>query len=305
MSSDNPILQRYRDDGFYVARGLLPVSDVVRVRDSILKSFADQLGRSDPPETYSDALLFELMQALFQSDLNKYKKLVAALWRKLDVYQLMHHPKIVAFLQEQFGWNDIFVPGGQIVLIMSHELRIQDGYFGVSAHQDFPSVQGSLDGLVVWLPLMKIDAGNFPLEVIPKSHLKGLLPTVADEKAMWQLESGSYRDEDFVKLCAEPGDEIHGAARRVADHEPDRPRRIGLRRRRRSPSRDSDQHCQNDAHQAQHLANSLASFFRIHARFPIDYRGIRGTPLSQPGHPPVQRPKLDTIRLVARRRAIA
>ena len=206
MSSENPMLQRYRDDGFYVARGLLPVSDVVRVRDSILKSFADQLGRSDPPETYSDALLFELMQALFQGDLNKYKKLVAALWRKLDVYQLMHHPKIVAFLQEQFGWNDIFVPGGQIVLIMSHELRIQDGYFGVSAHQDFPSVQGSLDGLVVWLPLMKIDAGNFPLEVIPKSHLKGLLPTVADGKAMWQLESGSYRDEDFVKLCAEPGD---------------------------------------------------------------------------------------------------
>lgn len=206
MSTSTSVLRQYKTDGYYVAQGLLPVDDVVRVRNSIIKSFSDQLGKHYALEEYSDALLFELMQTLFQSDLPKYKKVVSALWRKLDVYQLMHHPKIVAFLREQFAWTDIYVPGGQIVLIMSHELRIQDGYFGVSAHQDFPSVQGSLDGVVVWLPLMKIDATNFPLEVIPRSHLQGLLPTVAIEKAMWQLEAGSYRDEDFIKLCAEPGD---------------------------------------------------------------------------------------------------
>lgn len=51
MSSVNPILQQYRDDGFYVARGLLALDDVLRVRDTIIKSFADQLARSCPPET--------------------------------------------------------------------------------------------------------------------------------------------------------------------------------------------------------------------------------------------------------------
>ncbi|MBC3880286.1 phytanoyl-CoA dioxygenase family protein [Undibacterium sp. LX40W] len=208
MKKRGAVVKQYCRDGYYVANGLLPKADVLRVRDSLIKNFVEQLKLSHSSEDFSDGLLFELMQRLFHKNLSQYKKTVSALWRKLDVYQLMHHEKIIQFLRDQFVWSDIFVPGGQIVLIMSHELRIQDGYFGISAHQDFPSVQGSLDGVVVWLPLVKVDSSNFPLEVIPGSHMQGLIPTISDEKAQWQLDPKHYREDQFVKLEAEPGDVV-------------------------------------------------------------------------------------------------
>jgi len=206
MNQDSAVIRQYCRDGYYVAKGLLPTLDVLRVRDSLIKSFIDQLKLNYLPNEYTDALLFELMQRLFHADLPRYKKTVSAFWRKLDIYGLMHHQNIIQYLRDEFAWNDIYVPGGQIVLIMSHELRIQDGYFGISAHQDFPSVQGSLDGVVVWLPLVKVDTDNFPLEVIPGSHLQGLMPTIPDEKAQWQLDPNYYQEDQFVKVAAEPGD---------------------------------------------------------------------------------------------------
>jgi hypothetical protein len=48
---------------------------------------------------------------------------------------------------------------------MAHQLKIPGGNFGLVPHQDFPSVQGSLHGALVWLPLVKVDRDNFPLEV--------------------------------------------------------------------------------------------------------------------------------------------
>ncbi len=199
-------LDYYRSNGFIVARGLLDVQSVEAVRRSIAKTFLDQLEKLGVAAEGED--MFSAMRALHQRDIERYKKIAAALWRKIDVYQMMHEPRIIEFLRDKFGWRDIFVPGGQVVHIMAHELKIPGGYFGLVPHQDFPSVQGSLDGMVVWLPLVDVDRNNFPLEVIPGSHLRGLLPMVLNGKIEWELRPDQYREEEYIPAEVGVGDVI-------------------------------------------------------------------------------------------------
>ena len=196
----------FKSNGFFVAKGLLDKQSVGVVRRSITKTFFDQLAGISTVVEEDD--IFSAMHTLYQHDIDRYKKAAGAIWRKLDVYQLMHDPKIIGFLRNKFGWQDIFVAGGQVAHIMAHELKIPGGYFGLVPHQDFPSVQGSLDGVIVWLPLAKVDRDNFPLEVIPGSHKRGLLPMVDNGNTSWEIRPDQYQEEDFIPVTVDVGDVI-------------------------------------------------------------------------------------------------
>lgn len=199
-------LANYQRDGFYIAKSLLNREAVIGLSESLAKTFRDQLHFL---KIDSEGLsLFELMRLLHQNDILRYRKVVGAIWRKLDVYELMHDSKITGFLKTQFGWQDLFVPGGQVVHVMADELKIPDGYFGLVPHQDFPSVQGSLDGVVVWVPLVNVDKNNYPLEVIPASHMQGILPIIKHENSTWEVKTSQFVEADYVPVEVEVGDVV-------------------------------------------------------------------------------------------------
>lgn len=201
-----PELSQYKSSGFYVAKALLDESSIDSVRRSLLKTLSDQLARlSIAPR---DASFLGALSALHSSDIERYKKVLGALWRKHDVYKLMHDDRITGFLGDKFGFKDLFVPGGQVVHVMAHELKIPNGYFGLIPHQDFPSVQGSLDGVVVWLPLVDVDRDNFPLELIPGSHRRGMLPMIDHGESTREVRPDLYNEGDFVPAEVEVGDVI-------------------------------------------------------------------------------------------------
>ena len=199
-------LKKYNTAGFYVAKGLLKKSDINSVNASLLRSVAAQLSLLGAPTCAID--LFSSLRELHARDIERYKKVVAALWRKSDVFDLMHSPAIRGFLREKFNWKETFLPGGQVILIMAEELKIPNGYFGLIPHQDFPSVQGSLDGVVVWLPLTDVDKGNYPLEVIPGSHQKGLLSMIDHGTSTSEVDPAAYDERKFIPVEVETGDVV-------------------------------------------------------------------------------------------------
>lgn len=202
----NSELNDYKANGFLIAKGLLDKESIEKVCSSIAKTFLNQFPES---RQCSENDMFSAMQALYSYDIERYKKTAGGLWRKFDVYELMHDQRIIGLLNNVFGWKDLFIPGGQVVHIMAHELKIPDGYFGLVPHQDFPSVQGSLDGVVVWLPLVDVDMNNFPLQVIPGSHKRGLLPTMQNlGNTTYEISPEQYQDEDFISVEVNAGDVI-------------------------------------------------------------------------------------------------
>lgn len=201
----NDIMKSYDENGFYIAKDLIDKSFVNEVVLSIKKHFDNQLRllKSDISDDIYDSL-----KLLHKKDIERYKKTAGSLWRKLSLYNLLHHKNIQDFVKQNFGWNDIVIPGGQVVHIQADSLKIPNGYFGLVVHQDFPSVQGSLDGFVVWIPLVDIDENRYPLEVIPGSHKKGILPFVENSSSSWEIKPDCYNEADFVPAVCEVGDVI-------------------------------------------------------------------------------------------------
>lgn len=197
---------QYKSDGFIVAKNIVDKQKIQLMLHSLLKTVQDQLSALSIRIPQSD--LLSSLKALHSADIERYKRVVGALWRKELAYRLLHDKCITGFLREKFGWNDLFVPGGQVIHIMAHELKIPNGYFGLVPHQDFPSVQGSLNGAVVWLPLVDVDRANFPLEIIPGSHLRGLLPMINHGESTWEVRPDHYNDNEFVPVEVEAGDVI-------------------------------------------------------------------------------------------------
>ena len=201
----NDVMKSYDENGFYVAKSLLPKEIINETISSIKKHFDNQLRflNQDMP---NDA--YESMKLLHKVDIERYKKTVGALWRKMSLYNFLHHENIQSFVKENFRWSDIVIPGGQVVHIQADSLKIPNGYFGLVTHQDFPSVQGSLDGFVVWIPLVDIDSNRYPLEVIPGSHKKGILPSFENTNSAWEVKPQCYNEADFVPVICEVGDVI-------------------------------------------------------------------------------------------------
>ena len=60
-------------------------------------------------------------------------------------------------------------------IIVSEELFIENGYNIRPPHQEWPVMQGSHNGVVIWFPLHQLEPQHSSLEVFPKSHLRGVL----------------------------------------------------------------------------------------------------------------------------------
>lgn len=68
-------------------------------------------------------------------------------------------------------------------------------------------MQGSLDSVVLWLPTCPVSVNSHPLEVVPRSHLLGLLNTA--EHIMTQMvDDPRISDDMYVPIPVGPGDVI-------------------------------------------------------------------------------------------------
>ncbi|MFY4861056.1 hypothetical protein ACOTVM_10945 [Aliarcobacter butzleri] len=106
----NEIIKSYVENGFYVAKSLVSKEVIDETIVSIKKHFDNQLkllNQEIPNDVYDS------MKLLHKVDIERYKKTAGSLWRKMRLYNLLHHENIQNFVKENFGWNDIVIPGGK------------------------------------------------------------------------------------------------------------------------------------------------------------------------------------------------
>jgi ectoine hydroxylase-related dioxygenase (phytanoyl-CoA dioxygenase family) len=63
------------------------------------------------------------------------------------------------------------------VLFFNHpQLAKEEVYYKTPKHQDWPSMEASLNSLVVWVPLVDVNEENGSIIIYPGSHKQGVLP---------------------------------------------------------------------------------------------------------------------------------
>jgi ectoine hydroxylase-related dioxygenase (phytanoyl-CoA dioxygenase family) len=199
------LAQDYKGNGFCVAKGLLSTDITTKALDDVHKLVCRQLGRFQAPDSFGEGLYID-MQRLLAESTDAYL-CAARLGAKLaSVNACLTHENVVAVVQ-LLGVEIPTISSEPVFHISSDKLQIPGGYFGFDAHQDWPSIQGSLDCVVAWLPLVEVTLDNYPLQVLPESHRLGLLKGEVT-KNLLAVDKTLYDESKFTSVVASPGDVV-------------------------------------------------------------------------------------------------
>ena len=186
----------YRQNGFLILRKFFDIEKINKVKASLLACAR----RS----TNSSGGLFNQLKVL-KNNPNCYVNLLKSFAKSDEVQRLFFCEETIAAVNSL----GVSVPSfctHPVTNIVSEDLRIRD-FDGSPYHQDWPSIQGSLNAVAIWIPLTNIQ-NNYPLEILPKSHQRGVFPAKDLGRGFPEI---ILSQEDRKKLIApvlEPGDII-------------------------------------------------------------------------------------------------
>jgi hypothetical protein len=169
-------LETYRREGYLHLPAVLNVDEIRAIHREARQVFCQQLIARGilqaAPE--SDEQIDEAMAELFQRDLPVFMNCGKQAQHLISLHRLALDERLVD-LVKQVGieWPNICTR--PVLYFNSPRLAKSEVYWRVFPHQDWRSMQGSLDSVVIWLPLIDLPPELGPLEVLPGSHLDGLV----------------------------------------------------------------------------------------------------------------------------------
>lgn len=166
----------YHENGYAISRGFFEKSEIDEVRKEAREIFARQMMRHGIVESTDVAGEdFERgMFELFETDIQTFANCGKQAQHLISLHRLSLDERIVTRLEE-LGLDFPNISTRPVMMFNHERLAKKEVYWKLSAHQDWRSMQGSLDSMVVWVPLVNVDESLGALEVIPGSHKWGLL----------------------------------------------------------------------------------------------------------------------------------
>ncbi len=204
--SSEILRRQYAKDGFCHIPNFFPLAEIQQIYDDEMELFAYQMRRYGLPEADwrdPDGLQRNLV-ALFNTDMQAY--LGAARQSQLlpSIHNMTTSPRVVELLHS-LGMETPVVSTKPVCHYTTEALKIPGGYNRTPPHQDWRSMQGSLDGVVLWIPLIDIDELSYPVEIIPGSHNLGLTKTVPHVSTP-MVKDERVNDDDFIAAYPKRGD---------------------------------------------------------------------------------------------------
>lgn len=184
----------YKENGYCVIRKFAKVE---KIADQIYDLFSDYTGETSANRD-------EILMNLFSKDLDSFVGCAHACQSLLSVGNIATDDKMIATLIYHLGLKNPVVNTRPCISFSSKNTAKKEYYWKTPPHQDWPSTQGSLNGLTCWIPLVDVTTELGPLEVAPKTHLLGPLPW--DEVGVPSLLNGD--NFNFIPVPMEAGDAI-------------------------------------------------------------------------------------------------
>ena len=199
----------YRQQGFLHLHGLFDRHEIELLRRDAVRVFQYQLAaegaavQSAVPQLGPSER--EMEQALFQffrKDVARFANCGKQIQHLVSLHRLSLDARILEMLQ-RLGVTFPNISTRPVLYFNSRHLATKEVYWRVFAHQDWRSMQGSLNSVVVWIPLHDIDRSLGALEIVPESHRLGLL---ANEVVERFGKVDRFADGDFQPVEVEQGD---------------------------------------------------------------------------------------------------
>lgn len=200
------LAEDYRRDGYVVARGIVPKEASLNVRYDMHRLVTQQLKQHGLNVNGGKAVedFHDDLKTLFNYDIKLYLATLTLCAKLTSLWTLYTHPNVQAFVKE-LGLEFPAFQTSPVMHLMSKSLKVPGGYQGFGAHQDWPTLQGSLDTVTLWIPFVPVDKDCFTLDIIPGTHNKGLLSYTRTDH-IFKVDDEHFNEADFIPMEAEEGD---------------------------------------------------------------------------------------------------
>ncbi len=206
MLSPNTVSD-YRERGYCVLKAVIEPIVIAEIKSEIQSIFTPLLQRHQITDgSVVDRDFDSALGELFRRDMNGFLAAAKATQLSPKLHNLGSSESMIR-LVKKFGLSQPIIAVRPVVHILSDELQVPQGYHRTPAHQDWRSVQGSVDAIVVWLPLVEVNAAFGPLEIWPGSHRLGLFETRPDPFGNVVVEA-ELEEDKLVPVSVDPGDAI-------------------------------------------------------------------------------------------------
>jgi ectoine hydroxylase-related dioxygenase (phytanoyl-CoA dioxygenase family) len=190
----------FKKNGVIVIRGLIDPQDIIAC-NATLKYGMDKISGQDTIG------LIESLTLAFQKSSEQYRAYLRTFAKSVKVQSLFLNKKILGVI-EDLGVVEPSTPTTPVTHIVSEKLS-EAGIEKVAttSHQDWPSIQGSIDSLIVWIPLTNVNENSYPVQIIPGSHAEGLRECTAKSNVS-QITLSNDEEMRYIDVVCNPGDVI-------------------------------------------------------------------------------------------------
>lgn len=193
------IATNYFSNGFVVIKDIFSEEDIRDCEDQLIQICAAITGQKN--DNLENSLC-----ALFKKSTNSYLETLRLFSKSASVQSLFLKKQMMNVL----ALLSVKLPT-QSTQPVSHssssKLLIEGDFVGIKAHQDWPSIQGSMDSVVVWIPFTKIDSKSYPIQILPGSHLQGLRQSTITKNAS-EIQLSDFEEKCLVDVICDPGDAV-------------------------------------------------------------------------------------------------
>ena len=201
------MIKDYNRDGYLHLKGYFDPKEIDAIRNEAKAVFGIALRKNgidyDPAsdESFTHGL-FKLFEVAYDDFLGAAK----AAQHIVSMHRIACSEK-VSSLVASLGLRQPVFCVKPIIYFNSRRLAKIEGHYKTPAHQDWRSMQGSLNSLVVWIPLVDIDVALGAVEFLPGSHKLGLLESESDE---WfrHVDDTKINPKQFVPAEVKKGDAV-------------------------------------------------------------------------------------------------
>lgn len=197
-------MKSFNENGFYLLENCFTQDELNEVLSSVHQLFIQQmhLVNFQYQQTENGFLKASSLFKFYSEYQENYIASLRAAQRLISVYKIAIHQKLISTLSK-LGLKN---PNFNVRPILTMKSKYTSKSFAnwkIPPHQDYRSMQGSLNSIVVWIPIIDVASENGAVEVIVGSHKNGLLPTVEDE---WyrHIEEKDLKG-DFVSVPMKAG----------------------------------------------------------------------------------------------------
>ena len=168
----------YKKNGFLRLKKFLLKENINRIlndaknvffRQFIEKKYINNILLEDISEETFNTLLYKLYEEDFECFANSGKQIQ----HLVSLHSLSLNERLIELL-EKIGIQSSIICTRPVLFFNHPNLASKKVYHTVDAHQDWRSMQGSLNSVVIWIPLVDINKDLGALEILPGSHLHGL-----------------------------------------------------------------------------------------------------------------------------------